>query len=319
MGDRFKKLIIKDIIMRYDRQALFLKNDALLRNCKVAIVGVGALGSVAAELLTRAGVGWIVLIDRDSVELSNLQRQSLFTEDDVGKMKTIQAKKHLERINHTINIEAYAEDLDYENIDLISADLVLDCTDNLETRHLINEYCHQRKIKWIYSGAIQNRGFIFNVVPGEACFNCIVKAKQNSETCDTIGVLNSITHLIASMQVNEAIKILLYKDYEKEMMYFNLENNEIKKMKVNVDENCEVCKGNYEYLSGKTENKIIKFCGTGKYQIKGKFDFEELKKKFDKEGDIIELENLTIFKNRVIVKAKDEAEAKSLYAKYIGA
>ena len=98
MGDRFKKLIIKDIIMRYDRQALFLKNDALLRNCKVAIVGVGALGSVAAELLTRAGVGWIVLIDRDSVELSNLQRQSLFTEDDVGKMKAIQAKKHLERI-----------------------------------------------------------------------------------------------------------------------------------------------------------------------------------------------------------------------------
>ena len=305
--------------MRYDRQALYLNNEGLLRNSKVAIVGIGALGSVAAELLARAGVGWLILIDRDSVELSNLQRQSLFNEEDVGKLKAVQAKKHLEKINSEINIEAYAEDLDFNNIDLISADLVLDCTDNLETRHLINEYCHQRKIKWIYSGAIQTRGFIFNVIPGQACFNCIVKAKSVNETCDTVGVLNSITHLIASVQVSEAIKLLLKRDYERDLVYVNLETNEVKRLTVNKDENCEVCKGNYEYLNGKKETKIIKFCGTNKYQIKGDFDFEELKKKFKKDGDVIELDNLVIFKNRVLVKAENEVEAKSLYAKYIGA
>ncbi|MDP4012276.1 MAG: ThiF family adenylyltransferase [Candidatus Nanoarchaeia archaeon] len=305
--------------MRYNRQALYLENDALLRGKKVAIVGIGALGSVAAELLVRAGIGWIILIDRDSVELSNLQRQSLFDENDVGKMKAIQAKEHLDKINSDVTVEAFSEDLDYENIDLINADLVLDCTDNLETRHLINEYCNKKKIKWIYSGAIQNRGFIFNVIPDNACFNCIVKAKHGVETCDTVGVLNSITHTIGSLQVNEAVKLLLNKDYEKDLMHINLENNEIKKLKVNKDSECEVCNGNYEYLSGKQENKLIKLCGTGKYQIKGDFDFEGLKKRFGKEGDVIILDNLTIFKNRVLVKAKDEAEAKSLYSKFIGA
>ena len=305
--------------MRYDRQALYLNNEKLLRNFKVVIVGVGALGSVAAELLVRAGVGWVVLIDRDSVELSNLQRQSLFNEEDVGKLKAVQAKNHLEKINSEINIEAYNEDLDYKNIDLINADLVLDCTDNLETRHLINEYCSQRKIKWIYAGAIQNRGFIFNVIPGQACFNCVVKARSTDETCDTVGVLNSITHLIASMQVNEAVKILLNKNYERDLLYFNLEDNEVKRLKVNKDENCEVCKGNYEYLIGKNENNLKRFCGTNKYQIKGEYDFEVLKKKFKANGDVIELENVTILKNRVIVKAKDEKEARSLYSKFVGA
>ncbi len=305
--------------MRYDRQALFLNNEALLRSSRVAIVGIGALGSTAAELLARAGVGWLVLIDRDSVELSNLQRQSLFNEEDVGKLKAVQAKKHLERINSEVEITAYSEDLDFENIDLIKADLILDCTDNLETRHLINEYCHKNKIKWIYAGAIQNRGFIFNVMPNSACFNCVIKARSTSDTCDTVGVLNSITHLIAAMQVNEAVKILLNRNYERDLLYFNLEDNEFKRLKVNMDENCEVCKGNYEYLNGKKENKIIKFCGTNKYQIKGNFDFDDLKKKFNADGDLIELNNLTIFRNRVLVKAKNETEAKSLYSKFIGA
>lgn len=315
----FKKLVILLKIMRYERQALYLNNENLLRNSRVVVVGVGALGSVAAELLTRAGVGEIVLIDRDYVELNNLQRQSLFTEDDVGKLKAIQAKKHLEKINSEIIIETYADDLDFNNIELIDADLVLDCTDNLETRHLITEYCHKNKIKWIYAGAIQNRGFVFNVLPGRPCFNCIIKAKGVSETCDTVGVLNSITHLIASMQVSEAIKLLLNRSYERDLIYINLDENEIKKLIVNKDENCEVCKGNYEYLSGKKEIKIIKFCGTNKYQIKGNFDFGDLKKKFKADGDLIELDNLTIFRNRVLVKAESETEAKSLYAKFVGA
>lgn len=303
--------------MRYDRQALYLNNEVLLRNSRVAIVGTGALGSVAAELLVRAGVGCVVLIDRDYVELNNLQRQSLFTEEDVGKLKALQAKKHLEEINSELNIEAYAEDLDYNNIDLINADIVLDCTDNLETRHLVNEYCRNKNLKWIYAGAIQNRGFIFNVMPEGACFNCVIKARSISDTCDSVGVLNSITHLIAAMQVNEAVKILLNRNYERDLLYFNLEDNEFKRLKVNKDENCEVCKGNYEYLNGKKETKMIKFCGTDKYQIRGNFNFDELKKKFNADGDIIELDNLTIFRNRVLVRAKSEAEAKSLYAKFV--
>ncbi|MBI2110098.1 ThiF family adenylyltransferase, partial [Candidatus Woesearchaeota archaeon] len=200
---------------------------------------------------------------------------------------------------------------------IIKGDLVLDCTDNLETRFLINEYCVKNKIPWIYSAAIENHGFVFNVMPGEACFRCIFKEASGLDTCDTAGVLNSISSLIASVQVNEAIKILANKRYEKDMMFFELGKNVFTKMKVSKNTKCLTCKGRYEYLNG-DKKKIVKFCGTNTYQIKREFDFDNVKKRLGFKGNYGFCKNMTITKNRVLIKAASEKEAKKIFDKYIG-
>mgnify|MGYP001594733519 CR=1 FL=1 len=146
--------------MRYIRQEKFIgkeKHD-LLRKKTVSIVGLGALGSVASELLTRAGIKKLILIDRDFLELSNLQRQSLFEEKDIGKSKAVVLKEKLNEINKDVDIISYFDNLDNENIDLINSDLILDCTDNLETRFLINEYSVKNKIPFIYGSAVGDSG-----------------------------------------------------------------------------------------------------------------------------------------------------------------
>lgn len=302
--------------MDYSRQELFLgKNSDKLRKKKVAVVGVGALGSVAASLLARAGVN-LILFDRDIVEESNLQRQSLFDLNDINKLKAEVAKRKLKKINNEIKIEAYTVDIDKDNIKLLDSDLVLDCTDNFETRFLINDYCKKNKINWIYSAAIENKGYLMNITEKTACFNCIFNNLKGYGTCDTVGVLNSATNLMASLQVSEAIKILLEKDYEKNMLYINLENNSFKKIKVNKNKNCKTCKGIHENLTKK--NRIIKFCGSGIYQFKAKFDFNEVKKRLKGKNEPIFYKNLIIFRNRVLVKAGNENKAKSDYSKYIG-
>ncbi len=312
--------------MRYIRQERFVGKDKQnqIRNKTVAIVGLGALGSVASELLTRAGVKELILIDRDFVELSNLQRQAIFCEEDIDKSKALVLKEKLKKINNEIKINAYFDNLDNDNINLIKSDLILDCTDNLETRFLINEFCIKNRIPFIYSSAIGDSGYVFNIVPGEACFNCIFKETNGLESCETFGVLNTITHLIASIQVNEALKILTNSDYEKYLIYVSLENNELAKIKVNKNNDCVVC-GNkiFDYLEGKKNKKIIKFCGSSIYLINGNFNLENMKKKLEKENiflsdKAIHFNNIIIFDNKVLIKAKDEKEAKSLYSKYIG-
>lgn len=305
--------------MDYSRQELVIgkKNQDKLKKAKIAIVGIGALGTVAAELLARSGMGNLVLIDRDIVEESNLQRQTLFNISDIDKFKALIAKERIREINKNIKIDAYAEDLDYDNIGLIKADLVLDCTDNLETRFLINEYCIKNKMPWIYSSAIQERGFVFNIIPGEICFRCVFKESSGLDTCDTVGVLNSITNLIASVQVNEALKILMGNEYEKDMLFFDLGRNIFTKLKVKKNDKCLTCNGKYEYLTG-DKKKIIKFCGTNTYQIKEKFDFENAKKRLGINGNYGFYKGMIITKNRVLVKASSEEEAKKVYSKYIG-
>lgn len=303
--------------MRYIRQERFIgkEKQKLIQSKTISIVGLGAIGSVVSELLTRAGVKKLILIDRDFVELSNLQRQSLFCEDDVGKSKAIILKEKLIEINKEIKIDSYFDNLDNDNIDLIKSDLILDCTDNLETRFLINEYSVKNKIHFIYASAIGDSGYLFNVVPGNACFNCIFKPVNNLETCETFGVLNSITHLIASLQVNEAIKILTNSKYESDLLFVNLSNNEFMKIKVTKNKECSVCsKKIFDYLSGKKSNVIIKFCGSSSYLFKGNYEFNKINERLKKEKN----NKITVFKNKVLIKAKDEKEAKSLYSKYVG-
>ena len=312
--------------MRYVRQERFIgkEKQKLLSKKTVSVVGLGALGSVSSELLVRSGVKELILIDRDFIELSNLPRQNLFSEKDIGKSKALVLKEKFNDINKEVKINAFFDNLDSDNIDLIKSDLILDCTDNLETRFLINEYCVKFKIPFIYSSAIGDSGYLFNIFPDNTCFNCIFKEVSGLDSCETFGVLNSITHLIASLQVSEALKILTKQEYEKKLIYINLTNNELLKIKVNRNKDCKVCnKKIFEYLTGEKKKEIIKFCGSSSYLFKGNFDLDKLKNKLRNEKlffneNTIHFENIIIFENKVLIKAKSEKEAKSLYSRYIG-
>src|SRR3989338_4354446 len=197
---------------RYSRQILLQEigkeGQVILQNKKVAIVGVGALGTVAAELLARAGGGSLILIDRDTVEESNLQRQTRFDEKSAGKNKASAAEKRIKEINSEIKVEFHSLHLNSQNIGLLqSADLILDCTDNLQTRFLINDYCRKEKKIWIYAAAIKTSGYVMPVFPNGPCLQCFL-TESSQETCDTVGVLNTITVSIASLQATLALKIL---------------------------------------------------------------------------------------------------------------
>ena len=325
--------------MRYIRQEIFKEigknGQEKLRKSTVAIIGLGALGSNSAELLARAGVGKLISIDRDIVELSNLQRQSLFNENDVGKPRASSAKEHLSKINSVVKINFFIDDLYFENIGKIfneKIDLILDCTDNLETRFLINDFSIKNKIPFIYSSAVGSKGYIFNIIPKKTpCLKCFLKEVTQLDTCETVGVLNSIINIISSIQSNEAFKILLNKNYEKNLLFFDIWKNELSKIKVNKNKNCVCCiKNNFEYLSGKKASKIVKLCGDNIYQIKTKAidkkQFNDLKNKLKKIGKVIDFSycinfdnKITIFQDgRALIKAKDEKEAKSLYSKFVG-
>ena len=327
--------------MRYLRQEIFKeigkKGQEKLKKRIIAIIGLGALGSNSAELLTRAGIRKLLLIDRDIVELSNLQRQSLFNEEDIGKPKASQTKKHLNKINSDVEINFIIDDLNIENIGKIFSqrknfDLILDCTDNLETRFLMNDFCIKNKIPFIYSSAVGSKGYVFNVIPEKtACLRCFLKEATQLDTCETTGVLNSITNLISSLQVSEAIKILLKKDFERNLLFFDIWKNELLKIQINKNKNCGCCvKNNFEYLNGKKSSKIAKLCGNNIFQIRAKFfdkkNFANLKIKLKKVGKVIDFgycinfENkMTIFNDgRALIKAINQKEAKSLYSKFVG-
>ena len=317
---------------RYSRQEVFdyigKNGQKNLSKAKIAIIGIGAIGSQTSSLLARAGIGQLKLIDRDSIELNNLQRQTLFNESDIKKPKSIQAKKHLEKINSSIKITCLNEDLNNEKIsELIGkVDLILDCTDNLETRFLINDYSLKNNIPWIYSAGIKSISFLMNIIPKKTpCFSCVFKQSASPETCQTSGVLNSTTSLIASLQVSEAIKILLKKKPETSLMQIDLEKNTFTKLKIKKRKDCPTCNKEYIYLNSINPQGILKFCSTGNYQIQfKKINLKKLKLNLEKIetvedlGSCIKFKNMLIFENRALIKTKSEKEAKTLISKYVG-
>ncbi len=316
--------------MRYSRQEVLekigKKGQEVLNKSTVTIVGVGALGSVAADLLARAGIGRLVLIDRDVVELTNLQRQSLYTEDDIGKPKALQAQVHLKKINSETKIDVHTEDLTEKNADLLrKGNLILDGTDNFETRFLINDWCKKIRVPWVYGAAIQEKGFVMPILPEGACFSCVFNNAKTTETCDAVGVLNTITHLVACLQVSEALKILLHEPIEQHLLSINIWDNQLNKINVKKRKDCKVCQGTYEYLHGKKSSTMIRFCGSGTYQFsyeeRDLADVEKMLRKSERVtglGTCLQVKNMTIFKNRVLIKAQSEAEARSAFSKYFG-
>ena len=205
---------------RYSRQILFrgigAEGQRRLAAARVAIVGCGATGSALAGLLARAGVGTLRIIDRDYVEPSNLQRQSLFDERDAAESlpKAIAAARKIAAFNSAIVIEPKVEDLVPANIEALleGMSLVLDGTDNFETRYLINDYAVERSLPWIYSAAVGSYAVTLNILPGEtACLACIFPDSPRGmvETCETSGILNSAVNLVASIAATEALKLLV--------------------------------------------------------------------------------------------------------------
>jgi len=274
--------------MRFQRQAVLeeigKKGQGMLKKAAAVVVGVGAIGTSAAELLARAGIGNLVLIDNEKVELSNLHRQTLFDEKDIGSFKVDAAERRLKKINSKIKIMIYNKRLSSNNINKMVdyKNIILDCTDNLGTRFLVNEFAVKNKVPWIYAAAIRTRGTVFNVMPGKACLRCFLRNETDIERCEDVGILNTITSIVASIQVTQAIKLILGRDYEKDMIRFDAWNNEFTKIKVRKNQGCPVCSGRYRELSRKNDF-TIKLCRTkGNYSVKTsrslKLDLGKIKK-----------------------------------------
>jgi molybdopterin-synthase adenylyltransferase len=315
---------------RYLSQRLYKnigkKGQDRLKKDHVLIVGVGALGTICAELLVRAGIGKLTLIDRDIIELSNLQRQLLFDEEDIGKPKAYVAKEKLSKINSEIKINEKSEDIDYKNVKGIGhPDILIAATDNMESRFLLNDYCLKNKIPLIYGGAVADKGSVFSVISPSPCLRCVFPGSAE-ETCDNSGILNTNSSIIGSMMAGETIKILTNGIKEKSLVYFNVWDNTFSKIKVRKNPKCPACKGNYQYLKGEIKTKYVLLCGQETYQIKGKKkNLLELSKKLSKLGEVkktgkvLQFGKITLFEDgRAIIKTRSEKEAKTSYSRYIG-
>jgi molybdopterin/thiamine biosynthesis adenylyltransferase len=247
---------------RYARQMAFQgigdEGQEKLKAAKVLIVGMGALGSVIANNLCRAGVGLLRFVDRDYVELSNLQRQVIYNEQDVkdNLPKAIAAAKHLEKVNSTITLEPIVSDVNSGNVEklLEDIDLVLDGTDNMETRLLVNDACQKHQVPWIYGGALMSYGMSMNIIPGEtACFRCFnpnIPPVGSMPTCSSAGVLSMITGIVACIESTEALKILTgSSEVRKTLFVIDVWNNSAQYVEIAKRPECPSCgKKQYDFL-----------------------------------------------------------------------
>jgi molybdopterin/thiamine biosynthesis adenylyltransferase len=333
---------------RYSRQILFSQfgeeGQQRLLEARVTIVGCGALGSFQAAALLRAGVRHLRIIDRDYVETSNLQRQWLFDQSDAEQAlpKAIAAARALERIDSEANIEPVVSDLTPSNAEdlLHGAELILDGTDNFETRYLLNDFSISRQVPWIYGAAVGSYGLTMPVIPGRSCcLRCVYPDPPSGAqpTCETSGVLNTITATIAALQAADAMKILAGHATEVALRITTVDvwNGTIRQMpqpEPQVD--CPACAlGNFEHLEG-ARRAPISLCGRNAVQIHERarpLDLGELESRLAPLGEVRANEfalrffrppyEMTVFPDgRAIVKGTtDIAIARGLYARYIGA
>lgn len=332
---------------RYSRQILLKEigseGQVKLSRARVVIVGCGATGSVLASLLARAGVGAIRILDRDYVEPSNLQRQSLFDENDARESvpKAIAAACQIARFNSQITVEPHVVDLIPQNIDslLAATDLILDGTDNFETRYLINDYAVKNSVPWIYAAAVGSYAVTMNVLPGEtACLACIFPESPRGtvETCETAGILNSAVNLVASVAATEALKLLVgaRSKMRRTLLSWDVWSNEEAEVAAAAPHaGCCVCgQRDFVHLAGQGRPHIT-LCGRNSVQIHERerpVDFAEIGARLQPLGSVRhnvfvlkfwrEPYEITLFPDgRAIIKGTtDTAVARSLYARFIG-
>ncbi|MFZ0319199.1 MAG: ThiF family adenylyltransferase [Candidatus Sulfotelmatobacter sp.] len=334
---------------RYSRQILFqgigAEGQRRLAAGRVAIVGCGATGSALAQLLARAGVGRLRLIDRDYVEASNLQRQSLFDEADAAESlpKAIAAARKIAGFNSEIVVEARVEDLIPRNIEVLlkDMDVILDGTDNFETRYLVNDYAVKSSLPWIYAAAVGSYGVTLNVVPGKtACLACIFPDSPRGmvETCETAGILNTAVNAVAAVAATEAMKILVggetMPQLRKTLWSLDVWTNEqVEIVAGKPRAGCRACGvRDFVHLAGDGRAHIT-MCGRNSVQIHEQarpIDFGEMQRRLELLGMVRHNEfvlkfwrdpyEMTLFPDgRAIIKGTtDMGVARSLYAKYVG-
>jgi molybdopterin/thiamine biosynthesis adenylyltransferase len=336
---------------RYSRQELFppigKEGQKKIAKKHVLIIGAGALGTGNAEALLRAGIGKLTIVDRDYVEWSNLQRQQLYSEEDaINRIpKVIAAKKRLEAINSAVAIEAIIADASVLELEewAKQVDLIIDATDNFETRMMINDVSQKYQVPWIYGACVGSYGITYTIIPKKTpCLACLLKTVPlGGLTCDTAGIISPAVNMVVSYQISEALKILV-EDTESlrdKLVSFDLWKNQYSAIRVDrlKDENCPSCGKEhlFPYLSFENQTKTAVLCGRDSVQIRPSSpierDLEALEKVFSVQGGTVQRNpyllsysmdpyRLVIFKDgRVLVHGtKDITEAKSLYHKYLG-
>ncbi len=340
-------------ISRYDRQARFAplgeEGQRRLGESRALVCGCGALGSVVAETLVRAGVGFVRIVDRDFLELNNLQRQVLFDEQDVaeGLPKAIAAANKLRRINSQVEIEPVVADMTYGNIGELARDVdaLVDGTDNFATRFLLNDFAVKYGKPWVYGGCIGAEGQTMTILPGETpCLACLmteVPPPGTTPTCDTAGIIGPIVSVIASIEAAEALKILSGRreSISRRLTIIDLWDNQIRSVNLNrlrESGDCRVCKHQeFVWLSGGRGSTSAVLCGRNAVQLStpsgAAASLDDLAVRLAGVGRIqqnafllrlaVDGYVLTVFPDgRTIVSGTDDiATARSLHARYIGA
>jgi molybdopterin-synthase adenylyltransferase len=335
---------------RYSRQILFdgigREGQSRLSESRVLIVGCGALGSAQAEALARAGVGSLRIADRDFVESSNLQRQTMFTESDASERlpKAIACARHVREINSEITVAAEIVDVNHSNIERLieDCDVVLDGTDNFSTRYLINDACVKHGVKWIYGAAVGSYGVTMTIRPHEGpCLRCIfpeAPAAASAPTCDTAGVIMPIISVVAAVQVTEALKLLTGhpESLHQSLMQFDVWRNEWRRIGIGERApDCLTCGlGRFETLAADDREFAAVLCGRHAVQVSPsqpvQVDLVALSQKLKSAGEVRGNDyllrfrtgdyELTVFQDaRSIIRGTDDiATARSLYARYVG-
>lgn len=341
-------------LSRYKKQTLFteLSEDGQkkLLASRVLLCGCGALGSIIAEQLTRAGVGHLRIVDRDFVELSNLQRQQLFDENDVATQqpKAVAAANRLKQINSQVSLEPIVADITHENIRELcdGIHLILDGTDNFETRYLINDVSLELDIPWVNGGCVGSHGQVMPILPGEtACLRCLMPEPPDHgsmETCDTAGVIGPAVSLVSSMQTTAAIQILTNSPalQRNKLQVVDIWRSDFRT--INLDglresSNCPAClQGERLWLEGRTGSQTSVLCGRNAVQIspqsQSSISLDNMAEKLAEVGTVqrnpylmrVSLNdselNITLFPDgRAIIQGTDDATvARNTYAKYVG-
>jgi len=344
------------LLERYSRQILFApigeEGQERLRRSSVTVVGCGALGSALAGLLVRAGIGRLRIVDRDFVEPSNLQRQTLFEEADAQELlpKAVAAERHLRCINSDAEVQGIVGDLTPANAEelLGGSAVLLDGTDNFETRFLINDYAVKKSVPWVYAAVVSSHGLTMPIHPSEsACLACLAEdgepeedrsaTRANEPTCDTVGVLGTAAGVIASLEATSAIKILLGKSEARDarLTAFDVWTGRFQSLQIPRREDCRACgQRQFSYLEGEAQPRLT-MCGRDSVQIHERrrhLDLTALGRNLAASGSQVRQNDfllrlqvppyeLTVFSDgRAIIKGtRDPSVARSIYARYVGA
>ncbi|WP_223639019.1 thiazole biosynthesis adenylyltransferase ThiF [Planococcus sp. 4-30] len=336
---------------RYSRQELFApigrEGQRKLRNKHVLVVGAGALGTGSAEMLVRAGIGKLTIVDRDYVEWSNLQRQQLYTEADAKQRipKAVAAKEHLSRINSEVEVRSFVIDVSVEEMEQLveGIDLIIDASDNFDIRMIMNDISQKHRTPWIYSACVGSYGINYAILPGKTpCLSCLLEdVPMGGITCDTVGIINPAVQMVLSLQITEALKILVEDSFQlsNKLVSFDLWKNQYSSITVDKvkKEDCSSCGLNrsYPYLSFEKQTKTAILCGRDTVQIRPSQQMDRNLENL--EGILTELgmnvsrnpyllsfstaqHRLVVFKDgRVLVHGtKNVVEAKALYYRYLG-